>query len=364
VKVAVTGAFGMLGFHTRAFLATMPGAEVVPLGRGDLDDADMLSERIKGCDLIFHLAGVNRSDSEAVRHANAALARQVAEAVRTGGTRPHIVFSNSVHRVRDDAYGAGKREAAEILTNLQDVGVTVSNVVLPHVFGEFGRPNYNSVVHTFASEILKGATPEINPEGQLQLLHASRAADLMWDAATKRTHGDVAAPSHPMSVGELYDTMVELHEQCRGARLADHGQVIRLDLLNTLRSYYYPNWVPGSLTVHQDERGGFYEAIKVPSGGQTSVSTTAPGVTRGQHWHRRKLERFVVLRGTARIQLRKLFDDAVVDIDVSGEVPTAVDMPTMVVHNITNTGDGELVTLFWTNDLFDPANPDTFPEVV
>jgi len=98
--------------------------------------------------------------------------------------------------------------------------------------------------------------------------------------------------------------------------------------------------------------------------GQTFVSTTKPGITRGEHFHLRKIERFVVLRGEARISLRRMFADDVVSFDVTGDAPAVVDMPTMWVHNITNTGASELTTLFWTHELFDPAAPDTFPDTV
>lgn len=365
MRVAVTGAFGMLGFHVRALLHGMQEVdEVLPLGRGDLDDASLLASNLRGVDVVIHLAGVNRSDPHTVRQANPWLANQLAEALRKSDSSPHVVFSNSVHRARDDAYGLGKREAAEILKGLREDGVSVTDMVLPHVFGEFGRPNYNSVVHTFAVGLMRGHKPEVNRDGRLDLLHASRAADLIWDSAFHRVDDEVVAAGQPMSVGNLFDALNEMHRDYHGALLAAHDDPLRLDLLNTLRSYYFPDWMPGRLVTHGDDRGVFFEAIKVASGGQTSVSTTAPGITRGQHWHRRKVERFVVVRGQARIQLRRLFDAEVIDIDVFGDEPTAVDMPTMVVHNITNTGAEELVTLFWTNDLFDPANPDTYPEAV
>jgi UDP-2-acetamido-2,6-beta-L-arabino-hexul-4-ose reductase len=138
-----------------------------------------------------------------------------------------------------------------------------------------------------------------------------------------------------------------------------------VDLFNTLRSARFPGHYPIVLSPRTDNRGSLVEVVRSHGGhGQTFVSTTKPGITRGEHFHLRKVERFVVLRGGARISLRKLFTDEVVCFDVTGEAPVIVDMPTMWVHNITNTGESELTTLFWAHELFDPAAPDTFPEPV
>ena len=138
-----------------------------------------------------------------------------------------------------------------------------------------------------------------------------------------------------------------------------------VDLFNTLRSARFPVGAPIPLTPRIDDRGRLVEAVRSHGGpGQSFVSTTRPGITRGEHFHLRKIERFVVIGGRARISLRRLFTDEVVSFDVTGETPVAVDMPTMWVHKIINTGDGELTTLFWSNELFDPAAPDTFPELV
>ena len=140
---------------------------------------------------------------------------------------------------------------------------------------------------------------------------------------------------------------------------------LSIDLFNTLRAARFPAHYPIPLTARTDDRGSLVEVVRAHGGqGQTFVSSTKPGITRGEHFHLRKIERFVVLTGEARISLRRLFTDDVVSFDVDGEAPAIVDMPTMWVHNITNTGPGDLTTLFWTHELFDPSAPDTFPEPV
>jgi UDP-2-acetamido-2,6-beta-L-arabino-hexul-4-ose reductase len=135
-------------------------------------------------------------------------------------------------------------------------------------------------------------------------------------------------------------------------------------LFNTLRSYLFPAHYPVALTLHIDARGSLFEVVKSNSGGQVFMSTTHPGITRGNHFHTRKVERFLVASGEADIRLRKLFSDEVICFKVRGDAPSYVDIPTFYTHHITNTGQSELVTLFWANEIFDSVDPDTFPERV
>ncbi|MCB0916895.1 MAG: capsule biosynthesis protein CapF, partial [Actinobacteria bacterium] len=137
------------------------------------------------------------------------------------------------------------------------------------------------------------------------------------------------------------------------------------DLFNTYRSYTFPeNW-PIHPPVNGDQRGELFETVRAQGGeAQVFFSATRPGFTRGQHYHLHKVERFLVLRGTGEIRLRKLFSDEVVAFPVDGSRPAIVDMPTMWVHSITNTGSDELVTLFYADDIYDPNDPDTYPEEV
>jgi UDP-2-acetamido-2,6-beta-L-arabino-hexul-4-ose reductase len=135
-------------------------------------------------------------------------------------------------------------------------------------------------------------------------------------------------------------------------------------LFNTLRFSMFPAAYPLPLERKTDNRGHLVETVKASSGGQSFVSSTHPGITRGNHYHRRKFERFLVLAGTADISLRRLFSPDVVSFTVSGEQPSPIDMPTLHTHNITNIGDTELITMFWTNEIFDPNRPDTYALMV
>jgi UDP-2-acetamido-2,6-beta-L-arabino-hexul-4-ose reductase len=167
-----------------------------------------------------------------------------------------------------------------------------------------------------------------------------------------------------MVVSELLEILENIAATYRHGVIPPLPDDISLDLFNTYRSYLYPSIYPAPLTKRTDARGSLVEVVKGGSGGQNFVSDSHPAIVRGNHFHLRKVERFVVLRGQATIGIRRLFDDVVIDFSVDGGTPTFVDIPTMHTHNLTNTGSTELVTLFWSNEIFDPEAPDTYVEMV
>ena len=363
---AITGGHGFLAWHLRCRLkAEQPGAEVRLLGRGALDDSFSLADQLTDCDVVFHLAAVNSHDEEAAS-ANVDLARALVDGLDRLGGRLHVVYSNTVHAEGDSAYGLSKREAAGVLHGwaIRAHG-SVSNVLLPNLFGETARPNYNSAVATFCDAVVHGRACEVNRAGRTELLHAQDAAGVLLDHARSPASTAVRIAGESVGVGEVYDRLARFHQTYRGSQTVPQ-LLTRLDLrlFNQLRVAMYPNAYPVELICHSDERGAFFEAARGSGDTQTSFSTTHPGVTRGEHWHADKIERFMVLRGQATIEIRRLFDDVVEEFKVSGDEPAFVDMPTLHAHNITNTGDDELLTMFWANDHFRPDAPDTWPEPV
>jgi UDP-2-acetamido-2,6-beta-L-arabino-hexul-4-ose reductase len=209
-----------------------------------------------------------------------------------------------------------------------------------------------------------GGIPRVDADRELDLLHATDAAALLLGVDVPDPRGG-AHPAVRRTVLQIADQLSHFAAVYRSGeipQLTDHFDV---RLFNTYRSHCFPANSPLRLTRHTDARGSLVEAVKVHGGGgQTFCSSTVPGVTRGEHFHLAKVERFVVVRGEAEICLRRVLHDDVVRFRLSSDEPAVVDMPTMWAHNITNVGDGELMTLFWANDLFDPARPDTYPEPV
>lgn len=342
----------------------MPGAEVRVLGRGDLDDAGRLADRLNGCDAVFHLAAVNSHEAAAAAQ-NPELAERLADGLAKLADPPHVVYSNSSHVERDTPYGRSKAAAAIVLERWAAAGGTVADVVLPNLFGEGGRPRYNSAVATFCEAVVSGRPCDIDPNGRTELLHAQDAASVLLQVVSKAGPSRRRIPGEAVAIPDVYDRLARWHEEYRGTHTVP-ALLGRMDvrLFNQLRMAMFPDAYPVDLVRHADVRGAFFEAARGSGDTQTSFSTTAPGVTRGEHWHIDKIERFLVLRGTATIEIRRLFDDAVHTFSVSGERPAFVDMPTLHPHNITNVGDDELLTMFWANDHFDPADADSYPEPV
>ena len=318
----------------------------------------------RGADVIVHIAGVNRASEHDVEQVNVDLASAVAAAVIRGGSRPRIVYANSIHAGNDSPYGRGKERAGALLGAAADeCGGSYIDVRLPNLFGEHGRPNYNSFVATFVDAVIKRLEPQVD-DRELTIMHAQAAAAALIEGLTTNRRR-MEPPGHVVTVKGVLDTLQQFKETYARGDIPALDSDLRTDLFNTLRAAMFPANMPIPLTAHADVRGRLVETVRSHGGqGQTFVSTTRPGVTRGEHFHLRKVERFVVLSGTAKITLRKLFSSKLVSFDVAGVTPAAVDMPTMWAHNITNTGDQELTTQFWSSVLFDTQAPDTHQESV
>lgn len=366
MKIAITGGHGFLGWHTACRLRASGGVEALRLGREDFADADRLADVVAGVDAVIHIAGVNRADTDhEVEQGNLALGQQLATAVRRAGNPIDVVFANSVQADLDNAYGRGKAGAAELLmAAVSSEGGAFSDLRLPNLFGEHGRPGYNSFVATFAHEIAAGRQPSVVRDREIPLLHAQDAAAALVDALGSTRRETVTA--EPRTIRQVLSLLQQAHEfySSRGEIPPLPGP-FEVNLFNTYRAAAFPHMWPLSPQVHADNRGDLFETVRVHGGtGQSFVSTTHPGEMRGDHYHLHKVERFFVVKGEAEIKLRRLLHDDVVTFRLSGDVPSFVDMPTLWVHNIRNVGDSELVTMFWADQLLDPDNPDQYAEKV
>ncbi|GAB3486398.1 polysaccharide biosynthesis C-terminal domain-containing protein [Flexivirga lutea] len=361
MRILLTGSAGFLGWHTRVRLRALTNHEVVLATRKNWTQLRQLAAE---CDAIVHVAGVNRGTPHEVNDGNARLAEDLATLLRPGSSVQRVVYANSIWAGSASPYGEGKARANAALGEAAaDAGAAYVDVRLPNIFGESGRPDYNSFVATFVHKIASDELPEI-VDRPIRLLHAQAAAQTLIDALTTSLP-NLEPTGTETTVQTVWDTLSVMR------RLYDAGDIpalssqIDVELFNTLRWAMFPQHYPIALKQHADSRGDLVETVRAHGGqGQTFVSTTHPGITRGEHFHLEKVERFVVLRGRGRISLRQVFTDKIVSFDVSGDAPAIIDMPTMWVHNITNIGDDELVTMFWAHELFNPEAPDTFPEPV
>lgn len=361
--VALTGAGGFLGWHTRAALLET-STPTATFKVGDSFDLEAAKSAIDGTQRLIHIAGINRASDDEVRDGNILFANQVAETLRTVETAPSVVvYANSTQVGNGTVYGAAKEEAAEILARAsEDRGVEFLNLQLPNLFGEHGKPFYNAVTSTFCHLLANAEEPTVENDKDLTLLHAQNAADLLVGNVGLDNLYALAAQE---TVSGLLARLKALKAVYETGEIPDISNPFDRDLFNTYRSYLIDVKPSFMLKRQADQRGSFFEVIRSTGGeSQTAFSTTVPGITRGNHFHRRKIERFCVLVGEARIEMRPLFSDKVYAFEVRGDEPTAIDMPTLWPHNITNTGSGTLYTAFWVNELYDNARPDTIPQGV
>jgi UDP-2-acetamido-2,6-beta-L-arabino-hexul-4-ose reductase len=370
-SIGITGPQGFVGSYLyNRIILLKDELRIVPFDRGFFDDPAALQSWVKECDVIVHLAALNRhEDPQVIYETNLGLVRALTGACRATVHTPHILFSSSTQEEKDNPYGQSKKEGRELLESwAKETGALVTGLIIPNVFGPFGKPFYNSVVATFCHQLCTGQTPRIDVDGCLKLIYVDELADVFIGAIRNQTD-DPKMQVSPTS--EQYVSGILARLQDYKETYLDKGNMPQLpdlfsvNLFNTFRSYIdHKAYFPYKLAQHADDRGAFVEIARLGIGGQVSFSTTHPGITRGNHFHTRKIERFAVIRGKAQIQLRKYNTEEVLNFELDGAEPSYVDMPVWYTHNIKNVGEEELYTVFWINEAFDPANPDTYFETV
>lgn len=369
MKLAVTGANGFLAYHLRCHLLKFKDFELSLISQAEFQQENILSEKIKDVDAVVHLAGVNRGSDDEVFNGNIQAAEKIVKALAKNTKKPHLIFSSSTHIFKDSAYGRAKKQCGEIFAAwAKHAEAAYTELVLPHIFGEGGKPFYNSTVATFCHQIVNNETPEIKVDIELNLVHAGDAAlqiiELLQRPVLQQKTEQVMMSGQKILVSAVLTKIQNLYHSYKEGIIPRFETAFDLKLFNTIRSYMFPKDYPIMLKLHTDPRGTLFEAVKTEHGGQAFLSTTKPGITRGEHYHFHKIERFCVIQGEASIQIRKLHTKEVHEFKVSGAEPCFVDMPTLHTHNITNTGSSELLTLFWSQQIFDPNNPDQYPEIV
>jgi len=363
--IGITGSNGFLGWHLRAFLHAHGKHSILGTVQKTFQDSQQLQEFVRGADIIVHLAGMNRGKEQDIVEINVGLTSQLIQACQETKSTPHIIFANSSQQGKHIAYERSKRRCTELFQKWANASCSLfTNVVLSNVFGEGGRPFYNSVVSTFCHQLASGERPQVMEDRVLELVHAQQVAQTFADSFNEVQSGEIQVKGAKLSVGEILDKLENIAGAYREQFIPDLSDPLSVNLFNTYRSYLFPTEYPMPIVQKRDPRGSLFEAVKTYNGGQCFLSSTHPGITRGNHYHTRKFERFLVLSGQAVIRLRKLFSQNISEFAVSGDSPEYIDMPTFHTHDITNVGSDTLVTLFWSNEIFDPAYPDTIQEPV
>lgn len=370
-KVGITGQNGFVGSHLYNMLGLEPEKfERVDFKKEYFTQPDKLDEFVRKCDVIVHLAAMNRHpDPEVIYHQNIELVTQLVASLKRTGSKAHLLFSSSSQEERDNLYGKSKKEGRSLLSNwAKESGGKFTGMIIPNVFGPFGKPYYNSFVATFCYQLTHGESPSIDVDGEVRLIYVGELVQEMINhIRTGETKEEYLVPfTTAIKVSEvlaklenfkkLYFDAGEIPPLCTG---------FDYQLFNTFRCYFdIATHYPVKFKQNIDSRGAFVEVIRLGIGGQCSFSSTVPGITRGNHFHTRKIERFAVIKGKALIQLRKIDTDEVLDFYLDGNEPAYVDMPIWYTHNIKNIGDDELLTVFWIDEPYNPIDADTFFEIV
>jgi UDP-2-acetamido-2,6-beta-L-arabino-hexul-4-ose reductase len=352
MTIAITGETGFLGYHLTQHLKYRLGYTVINLTR----DYQSNIHLVKQCDWLIHCAGINKGLTDT--HNNKLIAHELTELLDKHDISINIAYASSVQEFYDTEYGNDKSIAGNILSNYcQRINTKFISYKLPNLFGPFGKPNYNSVVTTFCYNIVNNHVCNINTHAMADLCYVYDAIDTISQLDHTHTYITTA-----ISIDDLYNKLIKFHENYSNGIIPVLATNFDIQLFNTYRSF---SKCDHKFLRHQDERGYLIELLKSNmSQSQIFFSTTNPGVTRGNHFHFNKVERFCILKGIANISLRKLGSDEIIQYIVTDDMNMVVDMPILYTHNITNIGDTELVCVFWTNEIFDISNPDTYIEHV
>jgi len=367
MKIGITGQSGFIGTHLFNYLGLKPSEVTrIPFEDTIFSDQSRLEEFVRQCDVIVHLAGLNRhNDPQEIYNINLRLIRRLIEAFEKTGSKPHVLFSSSIQEERDNVFGKSKREGRLMLAEWAErSGAIFTGMVIPNVFGPFGNPYYNSVVATFAHQLTHYKEPKIEVDADLRMIYIGDLVKEIHDCIQRKVNNTEYRVAHTneAKVTEILELLKSFksHYFEKGI-FPDLTDPFKRNLFNTFVCYIdLENYFPSRLKLNTDERGSFVETVKLNSGGQVSFSTTKPGITRGNHFHTRKAERFAVIKGKARIQLRRIGTEKIINFELDGNEPAYVDMPVWYTHNIKNIGTDDLYTIFWINEFFDPADPDTY----
>lgn len=369
-KIGITGESGFIGSFLRLKLKLQDSMQVLPFADEYFDDDNHFQQWVKMCDVIIHLAAINRTtgDPEDIYTTNLRLVQKLIDALRSHPGKPHVLFASSIHEGNNSPYGRSKRVGRELLAEwAKKTGGSFSGLVIPNVYGPFSSPFYNSVVATFCYQLTHGETPCIEKDAEIPFIHVWDLAEGMYSCIMNRTTGqEIRIPeSFRMSVSRLLDRLSHFHRvYAANGSIPVLGDKIDISLFNTLRSFYDSSMFPIYPTRYEDSRGYLFELVKAGIGGQVFFSVTKPGITRGNHFHTRKIERFCVVDGEAVIRIRRMGKSFITEYHVSGSEPGIVDIPVFCTHSITNVGSENLITLFWSNEIFNPSDPDTYHESV
>ena len=369
MKVLITGAHGFVGKNLVTTLNQMEGYEL------DLYDRDNTHEELvkmtQRCDFVIHLAGINRPTNPSdFYEGNASFTEVLCSLLRQHGNKAPVLVSSSIQADRDNDYGKSKLEGETILRRHGEINESrVFIYRFANLYGKWCRPNYNSVIATWCHNVAHDLEVVVNdPHVVIPFVYIDDVvAEIINAMKGYPTQIDGICHAYPIdhvSLEQLLSLLMSFKASRKDLMVPNITTRFAKNLYSTYLSYLPTDAFSYKLVSHVDDRGSFTEFLKTEDLGQVSINISKPGITKGQHWHHTKTEKFLVVNGSGQIQFRNILNNDIITYAVSAETLEVVDIPTGYTHNITNTGSVDMVTIMWANETFDSEKPDTFYETV
>lgn len=364
MKILVTGAKGFIGKNLVVSLKKSNDIEVASFTREN--SKDQLDQYTKDCEFVFHLAGTNRpKEINEFMQGNYSLTNNLLESLKMNNNKCPILFASSIQAELDNPYGKSKKAGEDLLFNYsKEMGVKVLIYRFPNVFGKWCRPNYNSAVATFCHNIAHDLPITVSdPNVMMNLVYIDDVVEEVINALegkeNKNGHFCEVPVVYTVTLGKIIDLIYSFKKSREERSIPDMSDEFTKKLYSTYLSYLPEEKFSYDLKMNVDNRGSFTEFIKMQDRGQISVNISKPGVTKGNHWHHTKNEKFLVVSGKGLICFRRIGSDKIIEYFVSGDKMEVVDIPPGYVHCIKNVGHVDLITIIWANEIYNPNKDDT-----
>jgi len=365
MKILVTGAKGFIGKNLIAQLKNRKYDDIFEFDKETYPN--LLDDYCKEADFVFHLAGVNRPKEQTeFMEGNFGFTSELLESLKKHNNTCPVMISSSIQAELDNPYGESKKAGEDLLFSYsEETGAKVLVYRFPNVFGKWCRPNYNSAVATFSHNVAHDLPIQVNDSSVVMNLVyiddvVNEFINSLKGKENKVEEFCEVPVVHTITLGEIVDLIYSFKRSREDRSVPNMADEFTKKLYSTYLSYLPEDKFSYELKMNVDQRGSFTEFIKTPDRGQVSVNISKPGITKGNHWHHTKNEKFLVVSGKGVIRFRKLDSEEIIEYFVSGDKMEVVDIPTGYTHNIENLGDGDMVTIMWANEAFDPEKPDTY----
>ena len=370
IRVGITGYTGFIGYYLSTNVKYLNDELIfVPCPGDFFEDKAKLNHFVKQCDVIVHLAAMNRGEDTKIYETNIHLVNNLVVALENDISKKHVIFASSSQKDLDNAYGHSKSKGQKILETWgSKSGGTLTTLIIPNVFGAFCKPFYNSFIATFCHQLNYNEEPQIYNDAELAFIYVENLVEKICKLIKSQSINNrkiVINADKCLKVSDILSKLILYKKSYVESGIIPKLQTnFDVDLFNTFRSYIGFDVLPKNLYINSDNKGFLFEFVKEQTGGQVFFSLIKPGVIRGNHFHTRKIERFCVVSGDAIIRIRKIGDTKINEYEVRGKNPMTIDLQIYHTHNIENIGKSDLLMLIWSNEFFNPDRPDIYIEQV